>query len=86
VPHYKVDGGIRLPFRHNGTICVPEKLSCDPQTTLQDKATYLVIVMKDWGQLHTNATLLKPAKHSHGLFKAPQGNEKGVWKSRLGYL
>jgi len=37
-------------------------------------------------QLHTNVTLLKPAKHCHSLFKALQGHEKAIWKSRAGYL
>jgi len=29
-----------------------------PQTTLQGKEGRLITVMDDWGQLHTNATLL----------------------------
>jgi len=46
----------------------------------------LAIVLDDWEQLHTNATLLKPAKHCHSLFRALQGHEKAIWKSRPGYL
>jgi len=42
--------------------------------------------MDDWEQFHTNATLLKPAKHCHSLIRALQGHEKGIWKSRPGYL
>jgi len=40
------------------------------QTTLQRKKGRLITVMDDWGQLQTNATLLKPAKNYHGLFRA----------------
>jgi len=38
------------------------------------------------GETHTNATLLKPAKHCYSVFRALQGHEKAVWKSRPGYL
>jgi len=54
------------------------------QTTLQGKEGRLILVMDNWEQLHTNATLLKPAKHYHGLFRAIQGHEKAIWKSRPG--
>jgi len=40
------------------------------QTTLKAKEGHLMTVMDDWEQLHTNATLLKPAKHCHSLFRA----------------
>jgi len=38
--------------------------------------------MDDWEQLHTNTTLLKPAKHCHSLLGVSQDHEKAVWKSR----
>jgi len=38
-------GWLRLPFLHNGTGCVSEKLSHDRQTTLQGKAGNLVTVI-----------------------------------------
>jgi len=57
-----------------------------PQTTLQGKEGCLIIVMDDWGQFHTNATLLKFTKHYHGLFRVIQGHEKPSGKSRPGYL
>jgi len=38
--------------------------------------------MDDWEQLHNKATLLKLAKQYHSLFRALQGHEKAVWKSR----
>jgi len=54
---------------------VPKEPSYGPQTTLQGKAGYLVS-HDNWVQLHTNATLLKPAKHcSH---KTLQGHEKAI--------
>jgi len=78
--------GLRLPLRHNGTSCAKVAIH-GPQTTLQGKAGHLVIVMADdWEQLHTNATLLKPAKHCHSLFRALRGHEKAVWINRPGYL
>jgi len=49
-----------------------------PQTTLQGKEGCLITVMDNCGQLHTNATLLKPAKHYHSLFRAIQGHEKAI--------
>jgi len=52
------------------------------QTTLQGKEGRLIIVMDDWGKLHTNATLLKPAKHYYSLFRAIQGHEKAVWEKQ----
>jgi len=64
---------------------VPEELSLGPQTTLQDDTGCLVAVMDDWEQLHINATLLKPTKHCHRLFRALQDHEKAIWKSRPGY-
>jgi len=65
----------QVTFRHNGTSCAPKEPSHVSQTTLQSKAGHLVTVMGDWEQLHTIAILLKPAKHSHSLFRV-------VWKSR----
>jgi len=65
---------------------VPKKLSMVFQTTLQGKESHLITLMDNWGQLHTNATLLKPAKHYHSLFRAIQGHEKPSGKSRPGYL
>jgi len=56
------------------------------QTTLQGEAGHLVTVIDDWEQLHTNVTLLKPAKHCHSLIRTLQGHKKAVWKSRPGYL
>jgi len=35
-----------------------------------------ITVMDDWEQFHTNATLLKPAKHCHSLIRALQDHEK----------
>ena len=75
-----------LVFSRCGTtqwdqLCAKEVFS-DPQTTLQGKEGHLIIVMEDWGQLHTNATLLKPAKHYHSLFRAIQGHEKAVWEKQ----
>jgi len=81
--------GFRLPFRHNRTSLVPEEPSHGIQTsetTLKGKAGHLVTVMDNWEQFHTNATLLKPAKHCPSLFRALQGHEKAIWKSRPGYL
>jgi len=40
-----------------------------PQTTLQGKAGHLIAVMDNWEQFHTNATLLKPTKYCHSLFR-----------------
>jgi len=62
-----IGGELRLPFRHNGTSCVPKELPRGPQTTLQSKAGRLVTVMGDWEQLQTNVTKLKPTKHCHSL-------------------
>jgi len=56
------------------------------QTTLQDKAGCLITVMDNWEQLHTNNTLSNPVRYCHSLFRALQGYEKAIWKSRLGYL
>jgi len=56
------------------------------QTTLQGKAGRPIMAMDDWEQFHTNAILLKPAKHCHSLIRALQGHEKAIWKSRPAYL
>jgi len=79
----EVSGGLRLPFRHNGTSCVPKELSHGLQTTLQGKAGHLITIIDDWEQLHTNATLLKPAKHCHSFFRALEGHKKAIWKTYL---
>jgi len=80
-------GGLRLPFRYNGTSCCCAKGAINGlQTTLQGKAGHLITVMDDWEQFHTNATLLKPAKYCHSLIRALQSHEKDIWKRRLGYL
>jgi len=71
-----VGGGLRLPFRHNGTSCCAKGAINGLQTTLQAKAGRLITVMDDWEQFHINATLLKPAKHCHSLIRAQQGHEK----------
>jgi len=84
-----VDGvgdGLRLLFRHNGISCCAKGAVNGLQTTLQGKAGCLIMVMDDWKQFHTNATLLKPAKHCHNLIRALQCHEKAIWKSRPGYL
>jgi len=73
-----VGGGLRLPFRHNGTSCCAKGAANGLQTTLQGKAGRPIMVMHDWEQFHTNATLLKPAKHCHSLIRALQGHEKAV--------
>jgi len=91
VPHIRVgvegvDGELRLPFRHSGTSCCAKGAASGLQTTLQGKAGRLITVIYDWEQFHTNATLLKPAKHCHSLIRALQGHEKAIWKSRPGYL
>jgi len=46
------------------------------QATLQNNAGRLITVTDDWEQLHTGATLLKPAKHCHNLFRALWGHKK----------
>jgi len=66
-------------------LCAKEAVS-GPQTILQAIAGCLITVMDDWEQPHTNATLLKPAKHCHSLFRDLQGHEKAFWKSRPDYL
>jgi len=78
-----VGGGLTLPFRHNGMSCEPNEPSHGLQTTLQGKVGHLVIIVDDLEQLHTNATLLKPTKHCHGLFRALQGHEKPFEKVDL---
>jgi len=91
VPHIRgyvdgVGGGLRLPFRHNGTICCAKWAINGTQTTLKGKADLPITAMDDWEQTHTNATLLKPAKHCYSVFRALQGHAKAVWKSIPGYL
>jgi len=81
-----VGGGLRLPFRHNGTGCCAKGAANGLQTTLKGKACRPIMVMDDWEQFHPNAALLKPAKHCHSLIRALQGYEKAVWKSRPGCL
>jgi len=65
-----VGGGLRLPFRHNGTSCCAKGAVNGLQTTLQAKAGRPITVMDDWEQFHINATLLKPTKYCHGLIRA----------------
>jgi len=60
-------------------LCAKEAL-ISPQTTLQGKEGRLITVMDDWGQLHTNVTLLKPTKYYYSLFRAMQGHEKAIWE------
>jgi len=86
VPRDGVGGGPRLPFRHNGTSRCAKGAASGLQTTLQGKAGRPIMVMDDWEQFRTNATLLKPTKYCHSLIRALQGHEKAVWKSRPGYL
>jgi len=62
-------------------LCAKEAIN-DPKTTLQGKEGCLVTVMDDWGQLHTNATSLKPSKHYHSLFRDIQGHEKAIWEKQ----
>jgi len=81
-----VGGGLRLPFRHNGTSCCAKGAINGVKTTLQGKADCPITVMDNWEQFHTNDTLLKPVKYCHNLIRALQGHEKAVWKSRPGYL
>jgi len=81
-----VGSGLRLFFRCNGTSCCAKRAVNGLQTTLQGKAGHPIMIMDDWEQFHTNATLLKPAKHCHSLIRTLQGHEKADWKSRLGYL
>jgi len=82
----EVSGGLRLPFRHNGTSCCAKGAINDLQTTIQGKTDLPITVMNDWEQPHTNATLLKPTKYCYSVFRALQGHEKAFWKSRPGYL
>jgi len=76
-------GGLRLPFRHNGTSLCTKGTVSGLQTTLQGKADLPITVMDDWKQPHTNATLLKPAKHCYSVFRAPQSLEKPSGKADL---
>jgi len=66
-----VDSGLRLPFRHNGTSCCAKGAINGLQTTLQGRA---------------GLPLLKPTKHCYSVFRALQGHEKAICKSRPGYL
>jgi len=66
-------------FRHNGTSFCAKGAVNGPQTTLKSKADLLITVTDDWEKTHTNATLLKPAKHCYSVFIALQGHEKAVW-------
>jgi len=59
-------------------LCAKEAVN-GPQTTLKGKEGRLITVMDDCGELHTNATLIRPDKHYHSLFRAIQGHEKAVW-------
>jgi len=68
--------GVGSGLRHNGTSCCAKVAINGLQTTLQAKAGQPITVMDDWEQFHTNATLLKPAKHCHSLIRAVQGHEK----------
>jgi len=43
----EVGGGLRLPFRHNGTSCCAKGAINGLQTTLQGKASHLITVMDD---------------------------------------
>jgi len=77
----EVGGGLRLLSDAMG----PAAVSKEPPT-LQGKAGHLITVMNDWEQFHTNAILLKSAKHCHSPIRALQGHEIAIWKSRPGYL
>jgi len=81
-----VGSGLRLPSDTIGPVAVPTKAINGHQTTLQGKAGLSITVMDDWEQPHTNATLLKPSKHCYSVFRALQGHEKAIRKSRPGYL
>jgi len=48
------------------------------KTTLQSKAGCPITAIDNLEQFHTNATLLKPAKHYHSLIRALQGHEKAI--------
>jgi len=65
-----------------GQLCAKGAINY-PQITLQGKADHLITIVGDWEQLHTNATLLKPAKHCHSLFRALQGHKKPSGKEDL---
>jgi len=79
------DGGLRLPLRHNGTSCYAKRAVNGLQTT-QGKAGFPITVMDNREQPYTNAILLKPSKHCYSVFRALQGHEKAIKKSRPGYL
>jgi len=69
--------GLGYPQTQWDQLCAKRAVN-GSQTTLQGKAGYLKTVMGDWKQLHTDATLLKPAKHCCILFRALQGLEKAI--------
>jgi len=81
-----VGSGLRLLFRHNGTGCCTKRAVNGVQTTLQGKTGLPITVMDDWEQPHNNATLLQPTKHCYSVFRALQGHEKAICKSRPSYL
>jgi len=66
-----------------GPVAVPNELSMVPKPHYKAKQTPLITVMDDWEQTHTNATLLKPAKHCYSVFRALQGHGKAIWKADL---
>jgi len=85
-----------LVFSRCGTtqwdqLCAKE-VFIGPQTTLQQgKEGCLITAMDNWGQLHTNATLLKPANwakhHVTTVFsELYRAMKKPSGKSRLDYL
>jgi len=78
-----VGGGLRLPFRHNRKSFCAKGAVHGLQTTLQGKEGRLITVMDNWEQFHTNATLLKPAKHFHSLIRALQDHKKPSGKADL---
>jgi len=49
------------------------------QATLQGKEGCLITFMDNWGQLHTNSTLLKPPS-INTIFS--EGHEKVVWEKQ----
>jgi len=69
-------GGLRLLFRHNGTCFCAKGATNGLQTTLQGKAGLLITVMDDWEQPHTNATLIKPAKHCYSVLELYRAMKK----------
>ena len=76
----------KVTFIHNEISCCDKGAVNGPQITLQGKADLLITVMDNWEQLHTNATLSKPAKLCYSVFRALKGHEKAIRKSKPGYL